>query len=128
MKMKYDEFVKQYCQDILKSKTIHIDTEDLLDGLPYDSIQYDDDDLPYKSIDVDGYHIPLEHILSSKDEEAFKVLFPQPECVEAYKLYNENLVVISGPEVIERIRSEIANRLKEAQRLSMMQLDRWEEF
>lgn len=102
--MKYQEFVKEHCQDIVNSITEYEYDIDNLDAIfTYDDIIDDKDGNPTKVVYTkEQVPIPVREILSTPIEEFIKI-YPSPSAKEMYENYMSMFEVFSPEETLRKM-------------------------
>lgn len=105
MKMKMQEFIDKYCEDI---KSLCKNRASLLDDfdLPYDDVEEDDSGQPVKVVYCGQYTIPILDIITTTKED-FARNYPDFACRELYDNYVSSLIMLEGEDAVNHIRNVI---------------------
>lgn len=107
MKMDIQEFIDKYCVDIKQHSQL---SNNLLAGVDftYDGVIRDEEDNhKIYVIYVEGVSIDIMDILGSTRDD-FARRYPREVDLEAYDKYLSAFVIISGPELLEQVRRQVA--------------------
>lgn len=113
--MLIQEFIVEYCQDIVETYTAtHSKLLDSFD-LPYDDEIEDDSGELMKVVYCGEKAIPINDILSMSKSD-FARVYPDFECRDLYDKYIESLIMLEGEDALNHIRSVLdqeRQRIKE---------------
>ncbi len=112
--MYIQEFIQQYCRDMLQTRSAERELFNFNDDLEYDDIVYDIDNKPIRVVFVDNLEVPVTDIVSM-DKESFLHCYNSPHAGEMYDNYLASMEFLYGEEAMAYLRNQIRH---EAERLS----------
>lgn len=112
--MKIYEFISLYCQDLVEKNKTEKNLM-VLEGLPRDGVNEDEDGKKIPYVLVDGECIPVADFITLERADFLKI-WSSPGAPEAFDNYLSALSILEGEEALSRIRNAIAvetERLKQ---------------